>query len=171
VFARGNNRELIFRADADRRRYLKLLGAEIARRKWLCLAYCLMDNHVHLLLETPKPNLTAGMQRFHGVYAQGFNTKHGRVGHVFQGRFGAAVVRRDEHLWILAGYLADNPVAAGLCDRPEAWRWSSHGALATGRAPHWLEHQRLEDHLDAMGGGVGKYSAAVTQRRALAAAA
>ena len=171
MFARGNNRELIFRADADRRRYLKLLGEEVARRRWRCLGYCLMDNHVHLLLETPKPNLGAGIQRLHGVYAQAFNARHARVGHVFQGRFGAALVRRDAHLWIIAGYIADNPVAAGLADRPEAWPWSSHGAIATGHPPRWLDHERLEAYLDSMVGRSSSYHAAVGDRRASAAAA
>jgi REP element-mobilizing transposase RayT len=171
VFARGNNRELIFRSDADRRRYLKLLGAEVARRRWRCLAYCLMDNHLHVLLETPKPNLSPGIQRLHGVYAQSFNGRHARAGHVFQGRFGAAPVRRDAHLWIIAGYIADNPVVAGLVDRPEAWPWSSHGAIATSLAPRWLDHERLEAYLDSMAGRTGSYQAAVGQRRASAAAA
>jgi REP element-mobilizing transposase RayT len=166
VFARGNNRERIFHTDRDRRRYLALLGQEVTRRRWRCLAYCLMDNHVHLLLETPKPNLGAGMQRLHGVYAQGFNGRHRRVGHVFQDRFGAAPVHRDAHLWIIAGYIANNPVEAGLCDRPEAWPWSSHSAVSAGRPPRWLDHARLETYLDAMSGTGGRYRAAVMGRLA-----
>jgi REP element-mobilizing transposase RayT len=166
VTARGNNRERIFCVDADRRRYLGLLAAEIARRRWLCLAYCLMDNHVHLLLETPEPNLGAGMQQLHGLYGQTFNRRHRRVGHVFQGRFHAEPVRRDAHLWIIAGYIAGNPVEAGLCDQPESWPWSSHAVVAAGRAPRWLAHGRLEAYLDAMGGTSDGYRSAVGARLA-----
>src|SRR3954454_20748947 len=86
VYARGNAREDIYRDDVDRRMYLHTLGREVARWKWRCLAYCLMSNHVHLLLETPEPNLGRGMQRAHGTYARLFNRRHARVGHVFQGR-------------------------------------------------------------------------------------
>jgi REP element-mobilizing transposase RayT len=171
VTARGNNREPIFRVDGDRRRYLRMLAAEIARRRWLCLAYCLMDNHVHLLLETPEPNLAAGMQQLHGLYGQAFNRRHRRVGHVFQGRFGAAPVRRDAHLWIIAGYIAGNPVEAGLCTQPESWAWSSHAALAAGRAPSWLAHSRLEAYLAGMGGTSDGYGNAIAARLATLAQA
>jgi putative transposase len=89
VFARGNGRQLIYLDDADRGSYLAMLARAVAHRQWRCLAYCLMDNHVHLLIETPLPNLGAGMQWLHGRFAQQFNERHGRSGHVFQGRYGS----------------------------------------------------------------------------------
>ena len=153
VFARGNRRQLIYLDDIDRHTYLMLLGRVVRRMAWRCLAYCLMDNHVHLLIETPKPNLGAGMQRLHGVYAQTFNVRHGAVGHVFQGRFGASRARSEGHVWQAAAYIACNPVDAGMCTRAEAWAWGSH-ATVTGHsvAPPWLDTRRLLEHFTSLGG-------------------
>src|ERR687896_722074 len=92
VFARGNNRGHVFIDDTDRRAYLTTLGRVTRWKRWRCLAYCLMPNHVHLLLETPQANLGAGMQYLHGSYANEFNERHGRFGHVFQGRYGSVLV-------------------------------------------------------------------------------
>ena len=152
VFARGNDKQLIFRDDVDRRIYLALLGREVRRRGWVLLAYCLMDNHVHLLIETPEPNLGAGMQQLHGAYAQLFNERHGRCGHLFQGRYGSCRMRSDAQLWQTAAYIARNPVAAQLCDRPEHWPWSSHPAILGARRPPWLAAERLLAYFSAHGG-------------------
>jgi REP-associated tyrosine transposase len=152
VFARGNGQQDIFLDDHDRRTYLRLLGKIVRRQHWLCLAYCLMHNHLHLLLETPQANLGAGMQRLHGVYAQTLNERHGWSGHVFQGRYGAVVVKRDEQLLTVARYIALNPVEAGLCEEAAAWPWGSHAALVTGVAPAWLDAARLLAYFGAAGG-------------------
>ena len=93
MFARGNDRQAIYRDDDDRRLYLDPARRTVARKRWRCLAYCLMDNHVHLLIETPEANLGAGMQWLHGLYGRSFNDRHGRSGHVFQGRYGANASR------------------------------------------------------------------------------
>lgn len=143
VYARGNDRQAIFLSDLDRRFYLATLRRVVMERGWGCLAYCLMPNHVHLLIETPRANLGRGMQVLHGKYAQRFNQRHGRHGHLFQGRFGAVRVKDDAQLWMAAAYIAGNPVRAGLCERPEEWRWSSHAAIVSGRAPFWLDVARL----------------------------
>lgn len=115
VFARGNGRQRIFVDDADRRRYSRYLGTTIEQQEWRCLAYCLMNNHLHLLLETPLPNLSAGIQRLHSRYAQAFNGRHQQVGHLFQGRFGAVRITSDEQLWTVVAYITANPVKSGLC--------------------------------------------------------
>ena len=119
-----------------------MLAQAVRRQRWSCLAYCLMHNHIHLLVETPQPNLGAGMQRLHGLYAQTFNKRHKRCGHLFQGRYGGDRVRTDEQLLTAARYIALNPVEAGLCERPDEWPWSSHagvlewgGAGVAGRGP------------------------------------
>lgn len=143
VYARGNRGEDIYLDNADRQNYLRMLGQIVVKWRWRCLAYCLMDNHVHLLIETPEANLGVGMQRLHSGYAQTFNERHGRSGHVFQGRYGAVRMRRDEQLWTVAGYIAANPVEAGLCARPEQWPWGSHAAVASARGPVWLDVDRL----------------------------
>jgi putative transposase len=152
VFARGNNKQRIFFGDEDRRLYLVLLGHVVTRQRWFCLAYCLMHNHVHLLLETPAPNLGTGMQRLHGLYGQAFNRRHGRCGHVFQGRFGSNRIQTSEHLLTTIRYIALNPVAAGFCGSALDWPWSSHTAALQGDAPPWLAMQRLLTYFDEWGG-------------------
>jgi REP element-mobilizing transposase RayT len=130
VTARGNDRQTVFRDVADRRRFLRLLNEVIERHDWKCLTYCLMGNHFHLLVMTPQPNLGVGMQRLNGRYAQLFNGRHRRSGHVWQGRYHSTLVERDAHLWETVRYIARNPVRSGICERAEEWRWSAHRALA-----------------------------------------
>jgi len=161
VFARGNGKQAIYFDDDDRRTYLRMLGSAVERHKWRCLAYCLMENHVHLLIETPQANLAVGMQRFHGLYAQTFNERHGRSGHLFQGRYGSVRVTTDSQLWMLVRYLAVNPVKAELCKRAADWRWSSHGVVAASRLPRWLDHSRLLHYFGAAGGDPAERYAAM----------
>jgi putative transposase len=163
VFARGNDRRDIYVDDVDRRAYLTILGQVARWKRWRCLAYCLMPNHVHLLLETPNANLAAGMQYLHGRYAQKFNERHGRSGHVFQGRYGSVHIASDEHLWTTVAYVALNPVSAGLCQRPEEWPWSSHASTINGRTrPPWLDVEHLLSYFEAIGGDPGQRYAALT---------
>ena len=143
AYARGNDRAVVYRDDVDRQIYLRMLARVAIAKRWRCLAYSLMPNHVHLLIETPEGNLGRGMQRLHGGYAQTFNARHGRSGHVFQGRYGAVRMMSDEQLCATAGYIARNPVEATLCESPEEWQWSSYRAATTGPAPAWLDVERL----------------------------
>lgn len=87
-----------------------------------------MNNHYHLLAQTTVPNLSQGMRQLNGVYAQWFNRRYGRVGHLFQGRYGARLVQADEHLLAAVRYIVMNPVNASICRDPSSWRWSSHRA-------------------------------------------
>lgn len=151
VFARGNNRQLLFWDDEDRKRYLELLCQVVWRTRWRCLAYCLMNNHVHLLVQTPYANLGVGMRGLHGNYALLFNRRHGRCGHVFQGRFGSKVIRDDEQLWTVTRYIQRNPIDAGLCAAASEWKWSSHGDMLNGTAPRWLDRTRLLSFFGTMG--------------------
>lgn len=138
--ARGNGRADIFADDDDRRLFLELLGKEITQQGWLCYAYCLMDNHYHLLIETPEPNLVAGMRRLNGVYTQAFNRRHQRVGHVFQGRYKSIVVDKDSYGLELCRYIALNPVRARMVKCAQNWAWSSYRATAGQvTAPAWLD--------------------------------
>jgi REP element-mobilizing transposase RayT len=137
VAARGNERGAIYRDSSDRRRFLELLAEVVEHYRWRMLAYCLMSNHYHLLAQTPEPNLSRGMRQLNGVYAQRFNRRHNRVGHLLQGRYGARLVQADEHLIAVARYIVRNPVRAGLCERPSGWRWSSHRATL-GAEPPWF---------------------------------
>jgi REP element-mobilizing transposase RayT len=120
----------IFEDDEDRLRFLANLGEVVLRFNWLCHAYCLMDNHYHLLVETIDGNLSPGMRQLNGVYTQRFNRRHGRVGHVFQGRFKAILLERESHLLELCRYVVLNPVRAGATRRPGQYRWSSYRATA-----------------------------------------
>ncbi len=138
--ARGNARADIFVDDEDRRLFLELLGKEIAQQGWRCYAYCLMGNHYHLLIETPTPNLVAGVRRLNGVYTQAFNRRHGRVGHVLQGRYKSILVDKESYGLELCRYIVLNPVRARMVKRPEQWAWSSYRAtVGQVAAPAWLD--------------------------------
>jgi REP-associated tyrosine transposase len=94
---RGNARQKVFFTDADRELFLSTLAGVVTRYHWICHAYCLMANHYHLLIETPKAKLSIGMRQLNGIYTQSFNRRHNRVGHLFQGRFKAILVERESH--------------------------------------------------------------------------
>ncbi len=144
VTSRGNARAPIFLGDSDRHLFLDVLGAAIERCHWLCHAYCLMTNHYHLVLETPRPNLSRGMRQLNGLYTQRFNRRHQRVGHIFQGRFTGILVERESHLLELARYVVLNPVRAGMVRAAEDHRWSSlRAALGMAPTPRWLTHRAL----------------------------
>ncbi len=139
VTARGDGREAIFTDDTDRQRFLEVVGHVLDRFAWRRHAYCLMGNHYHLLIETPEANLSRGMRQLDGVYTQRFNRRHGRVGHVFQGRYKAIVVQKDGHLLELCRYVVLNPMRAEMVRRGQDWRWSSYRVTVgqTG-APSWV---------------------------------
>lgn len=130
VTARGNNRQAIFRADEHRDRLVAILKRVVRRYGWLCHAYVLMDNHYHLLVETALPNLSLGMRQLNGLYAQWFNRRHDRSGHVFGGRFKSIAVERDEHFLEAARYVVLNPLRTVQPRRFVDWRWSSYPATA-----------------------------------------
>jgi len=130
VHARGNAREAIYRGEADYELFLGILRHTIDRYGWICHGYCLMTNHYHLVIETPRANLSIGMRQLNGLYARRFNLRHDRCGHVFQARYRSILVEKETHLHILCRYLDLNPVRAGMVDRPDDYRWSSHRATA-----------------------------------------
>jgi REP element-mobilizing transposase RayT len=132
VTARGNDGMPIFRDELDRTHLLGLVAGTVRDRHWVCLAYCLMDNHYHLLVRTPEPNLSSGMRFVQTRYAKRFNSRHGRRGHVFGDRFHDRRVDGDAHILTAVAYVVLNPVRAGLVDRPEDWRWSSHALTVEG---------------------------------------
>ena len=133
--AGGNARNDIFHLDTDRNTFLKILSDVVQRYNWLCHAYCLMDNHYHLLIETPDGNLSVGMRQLNGVYTQKHNWLHQKSGHVFQGRFKAIVVEKESYLLELCRYVVLNPVRAGKTETPEQWRWSSYRFTAGMKTP------------------------------------
>src|SRR3990172_1833118 len=126
VTSRGDRQDAIFEDDQDRLLFLSTLGQVITRFNWVCHAWCLMDNHYHLLIQTPDGNLSKGMRQLNGVYTQASNRRHRRVGHLFQGRFKAILVDSDAYLLELSRYVVLNPVRAGIVKKPGAWPWSSY---------------------------------------------
>ena len=139
VTSRGNARQDIVSDDRDRAQFLTILGHVVERYAWRCHAYCLMDNHYHLLIETPKPTLSQGMRQLNGLYTQAYNRRHRRVGHLFQGRFTAILVEKEPHLLELCRYVVLNPVRAKAVPHPRRWAWSSYRATAGEAAgPPWL---------------------------------
>jgi putative transposase len=140
VTSRGEGREDIYFGVVDRREWLSVLDQTCERFRWRVHAWCQMDNHYHLVLETPEGNLADGMRHLNGVYTQHVNRTHRRVGHVFQGRYKAVLVEREAHLLELARYVALNPVRAGMVRDAAEWAWSHHLAmLGLVPAPAWLE--------------------------------
>ncbi len=133
ITSRGNARQDIFIDDADRQMFLSVFADVVDRYNWIVHAYCLMDNHYHLLVETPDPNLSLGMRQLNGQYTQSFNRRHNRVGHIFQGRYKSIIVEKNTHLLALCRYVVLNPVAAGMVNKPEQWKWSSYSATATAK--------------------------------------
>jgi putative transposase len=124
VTARGVAGAPIFVSDRDRRLFLELLADVIERFRWVCHAFCLMDTHYHLVVETTLARLSAGAHRLNGLYAMRFNAAHDRRGHVFGDRFWSSLVESEEHLEQACRYVVANPVRAGMCDEPSAWPWS-----------------------------------------------
>ena len=144
VTSRGLERRPIVRDDIDRARWLELLDRVAARRDWRVLGWALMDNHYHLFVRTPNPDLSAGVHDLGAGYATGFNRRHRRVGPLFQGRFKAVLVQRDYHYWELSRYVHLNPVRAGLVSVPEHYPWSSCRFCFSSRgAPAWLAWEEV----------------------------
>ena len=130
VISRGNARQIIFEDDQDYERYLDLLGRACRRFRVRCFAYCLIRNHLHLLLQPSEIPISRMMQVLNSVYCQGFNRRHGRVGHVLQGRYKDLLVESPDYFLTVLRYIVLNPVEAKLVNHPADWCWSSFRATA-----------------------------------------
>ena len=133
---RGNDKKDVFKDDQDRETFLKILTFVNKRYHWLCHAYCLMDNHYHLMIETPDGNLSLGMRQLNGVYTQARNKRRNKTGHLFQGRYKAILIQKDTHLLEVCRYVVLNPVRARMVEKPEDWKWSSYLATVGKEPPH-----------------------------------
>ena len=140
VGVRGNDKGPIFLTNEDRERFLVLLGDVVGRYGWRCYAYCLMENHFHLALMTPEPNLGAGMGRLNQIYAQWFNHRHDRVGHLFEQRYWSRLLESEAYVLAVVQYICANPARARLCNRPAEYPWSSARVTAGhARVPSFLD--------------------------------
>ena len=141
ITSRGNERRKIFLDDADRLKFLELLKDYYNRFSILIHSYAIMDNHYHLILETPKGNLLKVMHAVNSNYTGYFNRKYGRAGHLFQGRYKGILVDKDEYLVRLSIYVHLNPVRARMVEKPEQYKWSSYPSFIGKAKEHkWLEY-------------------------------
>ena len=135
ITSRGNEQKDVFKSQKDREKFLSYLESATERYGAVIHIWCLMNNHYHLLLETPHGNLSQIMRHINGAYTTYFNIKRKRAGHLFQGRYKAILVEADEYVVELSRYIHLNPVRAGAVERPEEYRWSSYNSYIGQHAP------------------------------------
>jgi REP-associated tyrosine transposase len=152
VLARRVDRWPLFVDEADYRRYVRLLEQTVARSGWVLLSFCLMPNHIHLMVELREPTLAEGMHWLHMNYVRWFNDRHGRNGKLFEHRYKRRAVDDELYFITLASYIEQNPVRAGLSASPEEWPWSSRGIVAAGGCPLWLADDQLCERRRAISG-------------------
>jgi REP element-mobilizing transposase RayT len=144
VINRGNAKEKIFLSNRDREKFLEYLEVAVDRFSLIVHSYCLMDNHYHLLIETPEANISKAMHWIDVSYAVYFNRKRKRSGHLFQGRFKATIVNADEYLKVLSRYIHLNPVRSKFVKKPDDFQWSSYNTfVGKTNEPEWLETNYL----------------------------
>ena len=144
VTQRGLEKRDIVRNDTDRQEWLRLFHRQATQCGWRVFAYALLDNHFHIFLRTPQPNLSDGMQAFLSGYVTLFNKRHERNGPLFQGRFGAVLVEQETHARVLSRYVHLNPVEAGITTTPGEYAWSSYRYyLDPHGAPAWLDWRTI----------------------------
>ena len=140
VTQRGLERRDIVLNEDDRSHWWRLFERVARRCHWRVFAVTLLDNHFHIYLRTPEPNLSDGMHDLDGGYASFFNQRHKREGPLYQGRFKSVLVGNESHSWELSRYVHLNMYRAGLTKDPSQYRWSSYRFFLDGRrAPDWLD--------------------------------
>ncbi len=160
VTSRGDRRETIFEDDEDRRSFLTMVGQAMDRFDAAVLAYCLMDNHYHLVAHTRQANLSRLMQRLNGVYTQAYNRRHNKVGHLFQGRFKGILVDKNAYLLEVCRYVDLNPLRARMVRDPANWPWSSYRAhTGKAEAAAWLDTPAVHGFL------LGREATSASDRR------
>jgi len=149
VVSRGNNRATIFKDDNDFEKYLLLVQSYKKKYAFDLYAYCLMNNHVHLLIETDREGiLSKAMQGLNLSYALWFKVRYNWVGHLWQGRFKSYIVDKEKYLWACVRYIALNPVKAGIVSKPEEYRWSSYRFLLERRPTDLIDWKKLGERLE-----------------------
>ncbi len=139
VTSRGNERKAIFKNDRDREKFLSYLQSAHERYGAVIDVYCLMDNHYHLLLETPRGNLSEIVHHINGAYTTYFNLKRQRCGHLFQGRYRAILVEKDTYCQELSRYIHLNPLRAEMVKDLRRYPWSSYPEYIGLKKASWLE--------------------------------
>jgi REP element-mobilizing transposase RayT len=143
VTSRGDEKREIFKTPTDRQRFLEYLSSATERYGAVIHCYCLMTNHYHIFVETPRGNLSQIMRHINGAYTTYYNVKRKHAGHLFQGRYKAIVVEADQYALELSRYVHLNPVRAGIAPTPEDYQWSSYSSyIGEEQPPLWL-HRKL----------------------------
>ena len=149
VTSRGNEQKAVFKSQRDREQFLSYLESATERYEAVIHVYCLMDNHYHLLLETPAGNLSQIMHHVNGAYTTYFNTRRSRAGHLFQGRYKAILIDADAYARELSRHIHLNPVRAGIAENPAEYKWSScRYYTVQKKAPAWLKRQFILGYFD-----------------------
>jgi len=158
ITSRGNERKAIFKGSADRQRFLSYLESAWERYGAVFHAFCLMASHYHVLLETPRSNLSQILHHINGAYTNYYNAKRNRTGHLFQGRYKAILIERDAYCQELSRYIHLNPVRAGIVEKPEHYLWSSY-LYYTGakKPPQWLTIDTVLGSFDSSPGEAQKH--------------
>lgn len=152
VMARGNRKSIIFEDDRDRKRFIDILIDALEYSAVRAFAECRLGNHYHLIVQTPRANLPDFMSYLNGGFARYSNTRHKRIGHLFNERYKPVLVESNFHLRIAAGYVAMNPVNHGFVDAPTDWKWGSYRAtVGLERSPKYLCLDWLESAFPASG--------------------
>ncbi len=150
IINRGVGQMMIYHNDKDWKKFLGFQERVISQFNWICHAYCLMGNHYHLLIEIQDPNLARGMKLLNQLYSQFYNFKYQRCGPVFQGRYKAWLVEKEEHFLENSRYIVNNPVKANLVQHPSEWPWSSFNATCGNeRKPAYLETDFVLSHFSS----------------------
>ncbi len=156
VTSRGNERKSIYKSIKDREQFLSYLESAHERYGAIIHIYCLMTNHYHLVLETPRSNLSQILHHINGAYTTYFNVKRKRTGHLFQGRYKAILIEKDAYFQELSRYIHLNPIRAAVVERPSEYPWSSYPSyIGIRKYPEWLTTDTIlgyfgEDRVRAM---------------------
>ncbi len=139
IMMRGNERKSIFGGSDEKQRFMEILIDKQHRVQFAIYAYCLMDNHVHLLIDSGSDELASIMKSVAVSYASYYNWKHGRVGHVFQDRFRSEPIEDDRYLMAAVRYIHNNPVHAGVTAKPGDYLWSSYSKYVCPQSADWID--------------------------------
>jgi putative transposase len=139
----------LFRDDTDRSDFCSRLAETVKRKWWTCVAFYLMTTHYHLMVDVEDDALQDTMKWLNGTYAQRFNRRHGRWGHLNGARYFCKLIESDRHMLHAFRYVSLNPVAAGLCERPQDWRWSSYrGTAGYARPFRFVDDRRIHAYFE-----------------------
>jgi len=156
ITSRGNKRQAIFNNYEDRNTFINVFARTIKTYGWKCFAFCLMDNHYHILIQTPNGDLSKGMRDLNGIYTQLFNKKHQTTGHIFEGRYKAFVIEQGDYFLEVLRYTVLNPLRANMVKRPDDWPWSSYSATAYGRKMYPFIDQKFVLRLFSRADGLAR---------------